>query len=74
MLEKRICHCFFLPFVALRLTEFAILDVLMRFWPILDAKKWHNNKWCQLVPNLGPWHALTHQFLPILAENIHGKQ
>ena len=50
-------------FVALKLTEISIFDVLMRFGPILVAKKWYNTKWCQLVPNLGPWHALPHESL-----------
>ena len=52
-------------FMLLQLTEIAILDVLMHFSPILVAKKWHNTKWRRLAPNLGPWHALMHQFLCI---------
>ena len=53
---------FLRSFMSLKLTEINNLDVLTRFWLILVAKKWHNTKWRQLVPNFRPWHALTHDF------------
>ena len=53
---------FFWSFMSLKLMEITILDVLVRFWPILVAKKWQNIKWRQFAPNLGPWHAMAHNF------------
>ena len=52
--EKMDLTLFLGSFMSLKLTEIAILDVLMRFWHILVAKK--------LAPNLGPLHALTNDF------------
>ena len=59
---------FFGSFVSSKLTEIAILDVLVGFWLILVAEKWQNTKWRQFAPNLGPCHALAHYFESIWAK------
>ena len=47
-----------LPELPSKFKEITILVILVRFGPILVAKKWQNTKWRQIAPNLEPCHII----------------